>query len=47
VDEMPFVRESVDGGVFAHRGDGDPVGQSEAAELEGGEEMVGWLGHDF
>jgi hypothetical protein len=45
VDEMPFVGKAVDGGVFAHGGDGDSIGQSEAAELERGEEVVGWLGH--
>ena len=47
VDEMPFVGESVDAGVFAHGGHGDAVGQDEAAELEGGEKMVDWLGHGF
>ncbi len=44
---MPVVGKAVDGGVFAHGGDGDAVGQSEAAELERGEEVVGWLGHSF
>ena len=42
---MPFVGKAVDGGVFAHGGDGDTIGQSQAAELEGGEEVVDWLGH--
>jgi len=42
---MPFVGKAVDGGVFAHGGDGDAIGQSEAAEPEGGEEVVGRLGH--
>ena len=41
VYEMPFVGKTVDGRVFAHGRDGDSVGQSEAAELEGGEEVVG------
>ena len=45
VDEMPVVGEAVGGGVFAHGGDGDAVGEGEAAELQGGEEVVGWLGH--
>ena len=45
MDEVPVVGEAVDGGVFAHGGDGDAVGQSEAAELERGEEVVRWLGH--
>jgi hypothetical protein len=45
VDEVPIVGKSVDGGVFAHWGDGDAVGQSKAAELERGEEVSRWLGH--
>ena len=45
MDEVPVVSEAVDGGVFAHGGDGDSVGQSEAAELERSEEVVRWLGH--
>jgi hypothetical protein len=45
VDEVPIVGKTVDGGVFAHGGYGDAIGQSEAAELEGGEEVVRWLGH--
>jgi hypothetical protein len=45
VDEMPFVGKAVDGGVFAHGGDRDAVGESETAELQGGEEVVRWLGH--
>jgi len=45
VDEMPVVRETVFGGVFAHRRDDDPVGEGYAAELNGGEEVIYWLGH--
>jgi hypothetical protein len=45
MDEVPVVGEAVDGGVFAHGRDGDAVGEGKAAELERGEEMVGWLGH--
>jgi len=46
VDEVPIVGKTVDRGVFAHGGDGDAIGQSEATELERGEEMVRWLGHN-
>lgn len=45
VDEVPIVGKTVDRGVFAHGGDGDAVGKSEAAELERSEEVVGRLGH--
>jgi len=45
VDEVPVVGEAVDGGVLAHGRDGDAVGQGEAAQLEGGEEVVRRLGH--
>jgi hypothetical protein len=44
---MPFVGEAVDGGVFAHGGDGDAVGESEAPELQGGEEVVRGLSHFY
>ena len=46
VHEVPIVGKTVDRGVFAHGGDGDSVGKSEAAELEGSEEVVGWMSHN-
>ena len=45
VDEVPVVSEAVGGGVLAHGRDGDAVGEGEAAELEGGEEVVRRVGH--
>jgi hypothetical protein len=45
MDEVPVVGEAVDGGVLAHGRDGDAVGQGEAAQLEGSEEVVRRLGH--
>ena len=45
MDEVPVVGEAVDGGILAHRRDDDPVGEGYAAELNGGEEVIYWLGH--
>ena len=45
VDEVPVVGEAVEGGVLAHGGDGDAVGQSKATKLERGKEVIRWLGH--
>jgi hypothetical protein len=42
---VPVVGEAVDGGILAHRRDDDPVGEGYAAELNGGEEVIYWLGH--
>ena len=47
VDEVPIVGKTVDRGVFAHGGDCDSVGKSEAAELERSEEVVNWLSHSY
>jgi hypothetical protein len=37
MDEVPVVGEAVSGGVLAHGGDGDAVGEGEAAKFERGE----------
>ena len=39
VDEMPVVHAAVVGRVLAHRRDDDAVGQRDAAELDGSEEL--------
>lgn len=40
MDEVPVVSEAVVRGVLAHGGDGDAVGEDEAAKLQRGEEVV-------
>ena len=45
VDEVPVGGEAVVEEYSAHGRDGDAVGQGEAAERQGGEEVVGWVSH--
>jgi len=45
MNEVPFAGEAVGGGVLAHGRDGDAVGEGEAAEFQGGKEVVRWLSH--
>lgn len=40
VDEMPIVGEAIDGGVFAHGGDGDAVGEGDTADGQRGEKTA-------